>query len=328
MTIHEVQDIENKQHMPSAPARLYSLMLKLRPVERGTLMPFSGELVHGAWLHWLREAAPDVAAALHDGNKRRLFTCSSLQFPLPVERMREAERDNTHMPLFPEKTYTVRITLLLGELFPLFYHSLLHFNMNELGAKRQPFMQIGKQMFLLDEVVSDSDDPVGWTGFTSFTTLFERATLLKLGKTQPLKLDFASLTAFSRGGQKSKEYGNHYARLPLPQYVFPGLAKRWQELAPPELAHVVQQERIEEYIRDEGIVIDDYALRAHRVQFAQHPQRGFTGTCTYMLRGPDEATSDEAPLTVRQQLLLLAQLAFYCGVGYKTPMGMGQTRPL
>jgi CRISPR-associated endoribonuclease Cas6 len=328
MTIREAQAVDSQRPVPSSPSRLYSLILKLRPVERGTLMPFSGELVHGAWLNWIREAAPDVANALHDGNKRRLFTCSSLQFPLPSERMREAEHDNTHMPLFSEKTYTVRVTLLMGELFPLFYHSLLHFNMSELGAKRQPFMQIGKQALLLDEVVSDPDDEAGWTDFTSFSTLVEKAKTCTPGKTQLLKLDFASLTAFSRSDNKSRVYGNHYARLPLPQYVFPGLARRWEELAPPELAGVVQQARIEEYIAADGIVIDDYNLRTHRVQFVQHPQRGFIGTCTYALRGPDEATSEESPLTVRQQLLMLAQLAFYCGVGYKTPMGMGQTRPL
>src|ERR1700730_14425419 len=60
-----------------APARLYGLVLKLRPVEGGALMAFSGELVHGAWLDWIRRMAPDVGAMLHDGNKRRLFTCSS-----------------------------------------------------------------------------------------------------------------------------------------------------------------------------------------------------------------------------------------------------------
>src|SRR5437660_895974 len=100
----------------AAPARLYAMLLKLRPLERGTLMPFSGELVHGAWLDWLRKSAPDVAAALHDGNKRRLFTCSSLRFPLPQARMLEAERDNVHLPVDVEKSYAVRITLLLGEL--------------------------------------------------------------------------------------------------------------------------------------------------------------------------------------------------------------------
>src|SRR5205823_12529441 len=96
-----------------APTRLYALVLKLRPIQQGTLMPFSGEFVHAALLNWLRAAAPDIATWLHEGNKRRLFTCSSLQFPLPEARMRQAERDNVHLPLDPEKTYPVRVTLLL-----------------------------------------------------------------------------------------------------------------------------------------------------------------------------------------------------------------------
>ena len=68
----------NTAYPPTAPARLYALILKLRPLQPGTLMPFSGELVHGAFLRWLKNAAPDVATWLHDGNKRRLFTCSSV----------------------------------------------------------------------------------------------------------------------------------------------------------------------------------------------------------------------------------------------------------
>jgi CRISPR-associated endoribonuclease Cas6 len=311
----------------AAPAKLYAIHLKLRPLERGTIMPFSGELVHGAWLDWIRKSAPDVAASLHDGNKRRLFTCSSLQFPLPLARLRDAERDNVHLPLDPEKAYLVRITLLLGELFPLFYDSLMHFNMTGLGKKKDPFMHIGKQQFLLEEVIADSDDRSGWTGFSSFSKLVDKAKTVKLGNPGSLTLEFASLTTFNRSNPRNKAYGNHYARLPLPQYVFPGLARRWQELAPPELVGMVQKERIEEYIQDDGIVIEDYDLKTHRVSFVSHPQRGFVGPCKYHLRGPDEATTPEAPLTVRQQILLLAQLAFYCGIGYKPSMGMGQVRP-
>ena len=112
----------------------------------------------------------------------------------------------------------------------------------------------------------------------------------------------------------------------MPQYIFPGLARRWQELAPPGLADMVQTERLEQYIEDEGIVINNYDLKPHHVYFTKHMQLGFVGMCKYDLRGPDEQVTEEAPLTVRQQILLLAQLAFYCGVGYKTAMGMGQVR--
>ena len=311
----------------TAPTRLYSLLLKLRPVEYGTLMAFSGEMVHAAFLHWVQAEAPDVAEWLHDGNKRRLFTCSSLQFPLPPARMRDAEFKNTHLPLFPEKMYTVRLTLLMGELFPLLYHTLLRFNGSS-AATREPFMRLGKQEFHLQEVVM-TDDASGWSGSQSLASLVEQAQAQPLGNAASLTLEFASLTTFNRSTLQNKVYGKYFALLPLPQYIFPMLALRWRELAPPDLAQLVQAEQIERYIQDDGMIISDYNLRPHHVTFTNHPQKGFVGTCTYQLRGPD-ATPDSTvtPLTVRQQLLLLAHFAFYSGVGYKTPMGLGQVRML
>ena len=313
---------------PTAPARLYALQLKLRPLEPGTLMPFSGELVHGAWLEWIRASAPDVSATLHEGNKRRLFTCSSLQFPLPKARILEAERENVHLPVHPEKTYTIRITLLLGELFPLFYNTLMYFNVAEAGTKKLPFIRIGKREFLLEEVICSPDDPSGWTGFTSFADLVDCTLSRKMGSQPSLILEFASLTAMNWINRDDKTYGNYYARLPLPRYIFPALARRWHELAPTELAYVVQKERVEHYIEADGIIIEDYDLKTHEVHFTRHPQRGFVGTCTYQLRAPDEPATPEAPLTVRQQFFLLAMFAFYSGIGYKTAMGMGQVRTL
>jgi len=311
----------------TAPARLYAILLKLRPLQYGTLMPFSGEFVHAALLNWLGSAAPDVAAWLHEGNKRRLFTCSSLQFPWPVAKMREAEGKNVHLPLDPEKTYPVRITLLLGELFPLVYDALMRFNATRSEQQKPPFMQLGKQAFLLEEVIVEPGDASGWADCTSFARLVNWARTLRLGRVETLELEFASLTTFNRGNKGSTVYGGHHALLPLPQYIFPGLARRWQELAPSELADMVQKEAVERYVENDGMVINDYALQPHQVCFAHHAQRGFVGSCQYHLRGPDEATTAEAPLTVRQQILLLARLAFYCGIGYKTAMGMGQVKP-
>jgi CRISPR-associated endoribonuclease Cas6 len=310
----------------TVPAKLYALVLKLRPLHQGTLMPFSGEFVHAALLNWLKATAPDVATWLHEGNKRRLFTCSSLQFPFPEPRMREAERKNVHLPLDPEKTYTIRITLLLGELFPLFHEALMSFNAGMAGEQKPPFIQLGKQVFLLEEVVTEPEESSGWADCTSFGNLVDWARTLRLGRVETLELEFASLTTFNRSNKRSQVYGGHSALLPLPQYVFPGLARRWQDLAPPELEAMVQGELIEQYIENDGIIISDYALRPHQVCFANHSQRGFVGRCAYDVRGPDEKVTEESVLTVRQQILLLARLAFYSGVGYKTAMGLGQVR--
>ncbi len=310
----------------TAPNRLYSLVLKLRPLQPGTLMAFSGEFVHAAFLNWLKATAPDVATWLHEGNKRRLFTCSSLQFPLPEPRMREAERKNVYLPLDLEKTYSIRITLLLGELFPLFHEALMRFNKATARGEKLPFMLLGKQVFLLDEVITEPEESSGWADCTSFGKLVDWARSLRLGRVETMELEFASLTTFNRSNKRSQVYGGHQALLPLPQYVFQGLVRRWQDLAPPELEGVVQGELIGQYIENDGMVISDYALRPHQVCFANHPQRGFVGKCEYAVRGPDEKVTEEAVLTVRQQILMLGRLAFYCGVGYKTAMGLGQVR--
>jgi len=310
---------------PAGPARLYALQLRLRPIQQGTLMPFSGELVHGAFLHWLEAAAPEVAKWLHDGNKRRVFTCSSLHFNRPAHALLRAERENIHLPLDPQETYSVRLTLLLGELFPLFQQALTHFDVSHLGASTPPFLKLGKQLFLLEEVIVNNDDPASWTGFTSLADLVEQARQARFHREATLTLDFATLTVFNSGSKKVG-YGPHPLMLPLPMFVFKNLARRWGDIAPPELVDMVQAERLEQYLQEDGVIIVDYDLKPHYVRFTTHQQRGFLGSCTYQLRGPDEPPTAEAPLTLRQQIVLLAHLAFYSGIGYKTAMGLGRAR--
>jgi CRISPR-associated endoribonuclease Cas6 len=314
-----------RANLSQSPPQLYALLLHLRPLRQGTLMPFAGELVHGAFLSWLRDAAPDVAAWLHEGQKRRLFTCSSLRFDNSLAGLLKVQRENIHLPLDPEKTYTIRLTLLLGDLFPLFYAALTQYKATSSGEVSTPFCQLGKQLFLLEEVTLTNDDPRGWTGFISLASLVERARRARMEGQARLTLEFGSLTAFNRGNRKVG-YGSHPLLLPLPQAVFSGLARRWGDIAPAELLGVVQQERLEQYLQEDGMIIVDYDLRPHTVHFTTHKQRGFVGTCTYEVRDHPEQTSEESTLTLSQQIFLLAQLAFYSGVGYKTAMGMGQTR--
>ena len=322
----DAMDMTDTMFSPSGSARMYAFLLKLRPLQPGTLMPFVGEMVHAAFLNWLRATAPDVATWLHEGQKRRLFTCSNLHYSPSMQPQLRAERENIHLPLDPEKTYTVRITLLLGELFPLFHRALMEFHTRS-NAAAPPFMQLSKQLFLLEEVTLATDDTSGWTDFATLADLVERAKQARFGHNPALTLEFASLTTFSRGSAKVG-YGGYHALFPLPEMVFQNLLKRWEDIAPPELAGVVQRERLEQYLQENGVIVIDYNLKAHHIHFTTHLLRGFLGTCTYQLRGSDEKTTPEAPLTVRQQIYLLAQLAFYSGIGYKTAMGLGQARLL
>ncbi len=328
----------SRESMPLgvAPTRLYAFLLRVRPIQAGTLMAFSGELVHAAFLRWLRDTAPDVSAWLHDGNKRRLFTCSSLQFDWPEQRMMHAERDNVHVPLDPQKTYFIRITLLLGELFPLLHEALMRYYPNP-HQVTQHFLQLGRQRFTLEEVILTPTHPSGQCGFTSLTTLIEQAQQVPSRVLEQVTLDFTYLTTFNRT-RATSGYGPHYALLPLPPYVFLNLAKRWEDIAPPELASVIQPQLIEDYTLQDGVIITDYDLQPHHIHFTKHVQQGFVGRCTYSLRDsrPDiiasnnenEETSERArsPLSLPRQIWLLSQLAFYTGAGYKTSMGMGRVR--
>jgi Uncharacterized conserved protein len=311
----------------SASSNIYALLLKIRPLASGTLMPFSGQLVHGAWMKWLQTVAPEISDYLHGGNKRRLFTCSSLQLPLAQPRLLQVQRENIHFPLREQQTYTIRITLLRGELFPLLYEIIMNMNLRSQFSDSTA-IQIGKQRFALEAMTTSEEDSAGWAGFSSYQKLAEQARQQRFSDAQPLTLEFATLTTFNRLTTPHKKYPSYYGQLPFPHFLFPGLATRWQELAPPELASLIQKEQIETYIAEEGIIIDDYQLQTHLVHFTDHQQRGFLGTCRYVLRGPDDAPAIEEGLTIRQQLYLLANLAFYTGVGSSPTMGLGQTRLL
>ncbi|HEY0752699.1 MAG TPA: CRISPR system precrRNA processing endoribonuclease RAMP protein Cas6 [Ktedonobacteraceae bacterium] len=325
-------------HISAHAARLYALQLRLRPVQHGTLMPFSGEMVHGAFLRWLRDAAPDVVSWLHEGQKRRFFTCSSLQFNRPAPALLRAERENIHLPLDPRETYTVRLTLLLSDLFPLLSEALAPFQgarqaSGAAGAladarwqnKPAPSLQFGKQHCLLEDVILANQQAASWTGFTSLEQLVEQARQKTFERQSTLTLEFSSLTAFSRGSSRDG-YGTFPIMLPLPELVFQNLLRRWEDIAPPALVGLLEKERLERYLQEDGVIIVDYDLKAHHVHFTTHEQRGFLGACTYQLRGPDDRPTTETSLTPRQQIYLLAQLAFYTGIGYKTTMGLGQSR--
>src|SRR5581483_1978707 len=257
--------------------RLYALQLCLRPLRSGTLMPFSGELVHGAFLSWLRAAAPEVASWLHEGQKRRFFTCSSLQFDRPAQAMLKAERENIHLPLHPDKTYTARLTLLLNDLLPLFHEALAPFD----GVRRQSnsrvgaasLLHFGKQQCKLEEVIISNDGVEGATGYASLASLVDQAARINFPRYAALTLEFTSLTAFSRG-HKRIGYGSHAVMLPLPELVFSNLARRWEDLAPPDLAGLIERERLEQYIQEDGVIIVDYHLKAHRIHLTTHQQPG------------------------------------------------------
>ncbi|MEQ8538577.1 MAG: CRISPR-associated endoribonuclease Cas6 [Coleofasciculus sp. D1-CHI-01] len=98
---------------------------------------------------------------------------------------------------------------------------------------------------------------------------------------------------------------------PIPETLFYTWQQRWQKIAPIPLPQVFSPDDWFSHSQ-----ISNYQLQTTTVRFGSFKQKGFKGWATY------EITGDEL---IQQTAAILGQFAFYCGTGYKTTIGMGQT---
>jgi CRISPR-associated endoribonuclease Cas6 len=101
--------------------------------------------------------------------------------------------------------------------------------------------------------------------------------------------------------------------LPAPEAVFPSIARRWNELAPANLAFDLDAIKA----AADDTLVSRYALETVQISLGKGPQKGFVGLCSYELPADSEQ---------RRALTLLANAVFYLGVGMKTARGMGLCR--
>ncbi len=310
-------------------AHLFALMLKLRPVTNGEVWPNAGQLAHGALLRWLAEVQPEMAEHLHTPNGERPFTCSSLWFP--NERMvTQAQQENRRLPVLPDLTYWLRLTMLDEQVFRTFVRRFMPGQVTPVGeALALPQLRLGRVQFDVQELrviapEAQTAHAVSWCGYTTYQALAREARAMPAGEAAEhvVGLEFRSPTAFSDGQQV---WGKRMHLFPAPDRVFLRLAHVWNAWAPQDLALDVGALRA--YL-DAYVVPSHYALETRVIRFDRHPQVGFVGRCHYTLFPQAAAAPIGADLTPAQAVQMLARFAFYAGVGQKTTMGMGQARPL
>jgi len=119
-----------------------------------------------------------------------------------------------------------------------------------------------------------------------------------------LTLQFLTPTTF-RVGRSEQPF-------PLPRWVFGSLRKTWNAFAPARLD--ITPEEIEA-----KMVISNWKGETSRVELGSFRTIGFIGKFTYRILDPNP----ELHRTIR----LLAEFAFYAGVGWQTTHGLGQVRP-
>lgn len=153
-------------------------------------------------------------------------------------------------------------------------------------------IQLGNGKFVVTEVV-----PIWGKDGLTYLQILEKARI-----NSEINLEFRSPTSFRQRGIQEV--------FPLPDLVFGSLLRRWNTFSPIILS--------EEMIHAK-IFISRYNLKTELVNFDKYKIVGFTGNCTYKI--------DKYEFEHTKKLLhSLAAFANIASIGYKTSMGLGDSR--
>jgi CRISPR-associated endoribonuclease Cas6 len=133
-----------------------------------------------------------------------------------------------------------------------------------------------------------------WANACPYPQLYEQASETEGHFT----FEFATPTAFRQGRRDSS--------MPTPQAVFQSLLRRWNQYS-----NILFEE-----LPIDNIFPSQFELKTQQVTDSRSKFIGCIGTARYQLF--ETATPEQI-----KQLNTLANFALYCGVGRKTPMGMG-----
>ena len=265
---------------------LYSVVLELSAANTATIPATTGHLAHGLFLDLIKQVDPDLSSRLHDEPGYRPFTVSPLG---------GAKVQGDSISLQPGQACRLRVTLLDG--------GQLWQNLSRCFLEVQPIiLRLGAAEFKLNRMLSTpTADATGWAGFTDWQTL----AMTRARST--ISIHFASPTAFSMGDRQ-------FTLFPEPTLLWDSLLRVWNSYAP----HILQIDKtaLRAFI-PHHVVVSDYTLHTATLHFPKYVQKGFVGTCSYLVRQEGKEAA---------QLSVLAEFARYAGVGYKTTMGMGQVR--
>lgn len=310
-TISSGSNGSNESSEQGERGELFSLLLRLHPLERGQVFPGSGHHMQATFLDMVRQGDPQLAERLHQPNQRRPYTLSLLQGfnHLPASELADAMNKNTPVEVLPGQVYWLRITMLDASVFQSLTRYLL------LKAS-QVTVRLNNSTFEVSRLLASPDPEqaaTSWVAYSSFVQLYRQRTLHRL-----YEFEFASPTAFSKGQQG---WGKQLHIFPIPADTFESLARQWDGFAPPALrleAHELTPADIAAWCQ-ENVIVTQYALETRHLASHHFGQVGFLGRAIYEVKGDPRAP-------VARWLTPLAGFALFCGVGYKTAMGMGQCR--
>jgi CRISPR-associated endoribonuclease Cas6 len=289
--------------------KLYSLLLYFTPHADLELKKDLGASLHAFFFNLLRKADKNYAGEVHAAGGPKSFTISPVKIvdenyvnskpsrmSKPVYQHRQDDRgDVTFIPR--GSLCQVRLTLLDARMFYSLALGLMdgvhHLHINGIPVD-----------IVKTQIVPDRHNC--WAGYSEYRELWENAQ-----PRTPILMEFLTPTTFRQGDINLP--------LPVPRLVFGSLATRWQHFAPEYELHPA----LEQYLEQE-LALGRFNIRSAILNYGRNRKYvGFQGTCTYILRG-NIRNADTREII--RQVNMLADYAFYAGVGQKTTMGMGQVR--
>ncbi|WP_027340237.1 CRISPR-associated endoribonuclease Cas6 [Halonatronum saccharophilum] len=184
------------------------------------------------------------------------------------------------------KEYFFRITFLEDEWYLLFIDHFLY-NGSKLSLQ-------GVEIEVIEVLTTSNDDKR--CNAIEYKELRERSS-----SNRRIDLQFHSTTTF--------RVGDKHIIFPMPEYLFYNLLKKWEEFSSIELSL-----ELEDF---EKVYASRYKLESTMETFKRYRIKGFRGECQYEI---DLCLSKDKVRDIN----LLVDFAFYCGVGYKSTMGLGQ----
>ena len=263
-----------------------SAIFQLIAGNSGKLDATQGRLLHAAFFQILNSYSVELAACTHDNVRFKAFTVSEL---MPVK-----EKKRKFNTVFVRKgdVFYWRVTVLNDELLRAIASVPVGYVLN-----------VGSIHMTVKKIVMDSDKDK-MTGVLDVTHLM--AACLSVNMVKKITFHFVSPVSF-------RTFKDDYP-FPLPQLIFGSLAEKWN------LAEMPVEFDCEE-VRAVAAQLLPIAWKGSTITIFLKKDRGITG-----FTGDFSFKTDMLPVEKQQMLLLLAQFAFFSGVGRLTGQGMGQTR--
>lgn len=274
--------------------RLYAVVLRLAAIQRGAVPPDHGDQARAALFDVIERGDLALAQRLHDSNVHKPYTVSLLQ-----GGKRAADRSQN---FGDGDSAEWRFTLLQEPAF----EALLR---RYLLSHDLPHVRIGAVEFaVVDAFLSGKSHPN--SGHVGVEELQSRWECIPEMLPKSFTLDFLAPTTFSLG--TDAETGQRLWRtLPYPRTLFSALRKKWATFGGGDPGDAFDS-WVEKYVDAEPV-----GLETRKTIVEGRPIVGFMGRVRFHLHGVPRWW----PLAH-----LLADLAFWTGVGYQTTRGMGQVR--